>query len=135
MLCRSLARPSRGGEEEGWHWGHWGRSICSPNQPVSSSHPNPGKVDLFWIRESDKILVREHERAAKDPRDHRAGGWSPSMALPHWCHLHLPYHILHVENPKCCYSEVTQPLLQLCWLGRAGLGLCPSTALPQPVEP
>lgn len=117
MLCRSLAGPSRGGEEEEGGTGDtgeqgqpWGRSICSPNHPVSSSHPNPGRMDLFSVRESHKILVREHGRAAKNPQV--PGTVSP----PPWCHLHLPCHILHMENPKLCYSEVTQPLLQLCWL-------------------
>lgn len=88
----------------------WDRSICSPNHPVSSSHPNPGKVDLFWVGESHTILVGEHGRAARHPQV--PGTTSP----PPWCHLHLPCHILHMQNPKRCYSEVTQLLLQLCWL-------------------
>lgn len=47
-----------------------GRPICSPNHPVSSSHSKLGKVDLFWVRGSHKILSREQGRAAKHPRDH-----------------------------------------------------------------
>lgn len=45
----------------------WGRSICSPNHPVSSSNPHPVRLDLFWVRKRHKILVREHGRAAEHP--------------------------------------------------------------------
>lgn len=139
MLCRSLARPRRGGEEERWHWGHWGRSVCSPSQPVSSSHPNPGEVDLFWIRKSHKNLIREHGKKPSTAGTTRLGA-----ALPAW--PSLPGATCTFPATSCTYkipNAATPRLLslysgcagsELGWEG-AGLGLYPSTALPQPVEP
>lgn len=99
----------------------WGRSFCSPNHTESSSHPKPGKVGLFWIRESQNSWSGSAGEQQNTPGTTGLGAALP--AWPWWCH------ILHMENPNRSYSEVTQPLLRLC------LGLCPSTSLPQPLQP
>lgn len=134
MLESGRARPRRRRRGDTGEQGQLrGHPICSPNHPISSSHPKPGKVDLFWVRESHKILSREHRRAAKHPRDHRIGGCPPTVVPPPWpCRgatCTSPCHIPHLENPKSLllrgYSAFTPAVLALSRAGEGWFGVVP----------